>query len=225
MFFWEASQEVEEQQEKHPNQVHKPIVTSNMIHRMRLDNNSGMIMSEITTWCILLVGATVLHQSGVTDVKTAADAAKALEPLVHSFPDAGFLAKLIFSVGILGLGFLAVPVLSGSAAYAVSEAFNWKASLNLKLTHAHGFYGVITIATIIGLIINFVGIDPVKALVYAAVLNGVAAVPLLFLIIKISCNGKIMGKYKSGWLSSSLLWFTFVAMGAAAVAMFFTIGK
>src|SRR5471030_2272424 len=165
---------------------------------MRQDNNAGMIISEVTTWCIILVGAAVLNKSGVKDIKTAADAAKALEPLVHSFPHAGFLAKLIFSVGIIGLGLLAVPVLSGSAAYAVSEAFNWKASLNLKLKHAHGFYGVITIATIIGLIINFVGIDPVKALVYAAVLNGVAAVPLLFLIIKISRNEKIMGKYKSG---------------------------
>jgi Mn2+/Fe2+ NRAMP family transporter len=95
----------------------------------------------------------------------------------------------------------------------------------LKVTHAHGFYGVITIATLIGLTINFVGIDPVKALVYAAVLNGVAAVPLLFLIIKISRNEKIMGEYKSGFLSSTLLWITFIAMGAAAVAMFFTIGK
>jgi NRAMP (natural resistance-associated macrophage protein)-like metal ion transporter len=224
MFFWEASQEVEEQKEKHPNHNGKPIVTKNLIHRMRLDNNTGMIISEITTWCILLVGATVLHQSGVKDIKTAADAAKALEPLVHSFPNAGFLAKLIFSIGIIGLGLLAVPVLSGSAAYAVSEAFDWDASLNLKLTHAHGFYGVITIATMIGLIINFVGIDPVKALVYAAVLNGVAAVPLLFLIIKISRNKEIMGENKSGALSSFLLWFTFIAMGAAAVAMFFTIG-
>jgi NRAMP (natural resistance-associated macrophage protein)-like metal ion transporter len=225
MFFWEASQEVEEQKEKHPNHNGKPTITGTIIHRMRLDNNAGMIISEITTWCILLVAATVLHGSGVKDVKTAADAAKALEPLVHSFPNAGFLAKLIFSIGILGLGFLAVPVLSGSAAYAVSEAFNWNASLNLKVTHAHGFYGVITIATLIGLTINFVGIDPVKALVYAAVLNGVAAVPLLFLIIKISRNEKIMGEYKSGPLSSTLLWITFIAMGAAAVAMFFTIGK
>ncbi|MDB5142518.1 MAG: iron transporter, partial [Mucilaginibacter sp.] len=225
MFFWEASQEVEEQKEKHPNHNGKPVVTKNLIHRMRLDNNTGMIISEITTWCILLVGATVLHQSGVKDIKTASDAAKALEPLVHSFPNAGFLAKLIFSIGIIGLGLLAVPVLSGSAAYAVSEAFDWDASLNLKLTHAHGFYGVITIATMIGLIINFVGIDPVRALVYAAVLNGVAAVPLLFLIIKISRNKEIMGENKSGALSSFLLWFTFIAMGAAAVAMFFTIGR
>jgi len=182
-----------------------------------------MIISEVTTWCILVVGGTVLHNSGVHDIKTAADAAKALEPLVHSFPNAGFLSKLIFSIGIIGLGLLAVPVLSGSAAYAVSEAVNWNASLNFKLKQAHGFYGVITIATLIGLMINFVGIDPVKALVYAAVLNGVAAVPLLFLIAKIGSNEKIMGEYKSGLLSSSLIWFTFVAMGAAAVAMFFTL--
>ncbi|MGZ3812557.1 MAG: Nramp family divalent metal transporter [Mucilaginibacter sp.] len=225
MFFWEASQEVEEQNEKHPHQNGKPVITKSLIHRMRIDNNAGMVISEITTFCIILVAATVLHQHGVKDIKTAADAAKALEPLVDSFPHAGFLAKLIFSVGILGLGFLAIPVLSGSAAYAVSEAFDWNASLNLKLKHAHGFYGVITIATLIGLIINFVGIDPVKALVFAAVLNGVAAVPLLFLIIKISRNKTIMGENKSGPLSSILLWVTFVAMGAASVAMFFTIGK
>jgi NRAMP (natural resistance-associated macrophage protein)-like metal ion transporter len=225
MFFWEASQEVEEQKEKHPNHNGRPVVTQSIIHRMRLDNNIGMMVSEITTWCILLVGATVLHQSGVKDVKTAADAAKALEPLVHSFPNAGFLAKLIFSIGIIGLGLLAVPVLSGSAAYAVCEAFHLKASLNLKLRHARGFYGVIIVATLIGLTMNFIGIDPVRALVYAAVLNGVAAVPLLFLIIKISRNEKIMGENKSGPLSSTLLWFTFIVMGAAAVAMFFTIGR
>jgi len=223
MFFWEASQEVEEQKEKGRVKDGRPLINWGIIRRMRVDNNAGMIISEITTWCILLVGATVLHNSGVRDVKTAADAAKALEPLVHSFPNAGFLAKLIFSIGIIGLGLLAVPVLSGSAAYAVSEAVNWNASLNFKLKQAHGYYGVITIASLIGLMINFVGIDPVKALVYAAVLNGVAAVPLLFLIARIARDEKIMGEYKSGLLSTILLWFTFVAMGAAAVAMFFTI--
>jgi NRAMP (natural resistance-associated macrophage protein)-like metal ion transporter len=223
MFFWEASQEVEEIKEKGHADGNLTGVCWDDIHNMRKDNTAGMIISEFTTWCILLVGATVLHQSGVKDLKTAADAAKALEPLVHSFPNAGFLAKLIFSVGIIGLGLLAVPVLSGSAAYAVSEAFAWDAGLSLKLKKAHGFYGVITIATLIGLIINFVGIDPVKALIYTAVLNGVAAVPLLFLIIKISTNDKIMGEYKSGWLSKSLLWFTFVVMGAAAVALIFTV--
>jgi NRAMP (natural resistance-associated macrophage protein)-like metal ion transporter len=223
MFFWEASQEVEDEKAKNMIKNGKPLINWSHIKCMRQDNTTGMIISEITTWCILLVGASVLHQSGVKDIKNAADAAKALEPLVHSFPDAGFLAKLIFSIGIIGLGLLAVPVLSGSAAYAVSEAFDWNASLNLKLKKAHGFYGVITIATLIGLIINFVGIDPVKALVYTAVLNGVAAVPLLFLIIKISASDKIMGEFKSGWLSKALLWATFIIMGGAAIAMFFTI--
>lgn len=229
MFFWEASQEVEEEKEKakeeHLLRRGKHKIGWSSIHGMRLDNGAGMIISEITTWSILLVAATVLHNSGVTNIRTAADAAKALEPLVHSFPHAGYLAKLIFSTGIIGLGFLAIPILSGSAAYAVSEAFDWDASLNFKLKQAHGFYGVITIATLIGLIINFVGIDPVKALVYAAVLNGVAAVPLLFLIARMARNKQIMGEYISSKLSNALLWFTFIAMGAAAVAMFFTLGK
>jgi NRAMP (natural resistance-associated macrophage protein)-like metal ion transporter len=225
MFFWEASQEVEEQREEGRVFRGKPQVSWLHIKKMRIDNNFGMVFSEFATWSIIVVAATVLHQSGVTDIKTAADAAKALEPLVHSFPHAGFLAKLIFSVGIIGLGLLAVPVLSGSAAYAVCEAFKWKSSLNLKLKRAPAFYTVICSATIIGLLINFIGIDPVKALVYAAVLNGVAAVPLLFLIVKIASSEKIMGQYKNGWLSSTLLWITFFAMGAAAIAMFYTILK
>ena len=129
-----------------------------------------------------MVAATVLHQHGITNVASAADAAKALEPLVQTFPNAGFLSKLIFAIGIIGLGLLGIPVLSGSAAYALSEAYNMKQGLNLKLKKAHGFYGVITIATIIGLMINFIGIDPIKALVFTAVFNGVAAVPLIFLI-------------------------------------------
>jgi NRAMP (natural resistance-associated macrophage protein)-like metal ion transporter len=223
MFFWQASQEVEEEKAKRLIKHGIPSISWKHIKEMRFDNTLGMIFSEITTWCIILVAATVLHGGGIKDVKTAADAAKALEPLVHSFPNAGFLAKLIFSVGIIGLGLLAVPVLSGSAAYAVSEAFTWKTGLNLKLKRAHGFYGVITVATLIGLMINFVGINPVKALVYAAVLNGVAAVPLLFLIARIARNEKVMGEFKSGFLSHILLWITFFAMGAAAIAMFFTL--
>ena len=225
MFFWETSQEVEEVKEKNWMRNGVPEIRRANIRSMRFDNNVGMIISEITTWSILVVAGTVLHNSGVTDIKTAADAARAIEPLVHSFPHAGYLSKVIFAIGIIGLGFLAVPVLSGSAAYAVSEAANWDSGLNLKLNKAHGFYGVITIATIIGLIINFVGINPVKALVYAAVLNGVAAVPLIFLIIKISSSDKILGKYKSGLLSKIILWITFVGMGAAAIAMFYLLIK
>ncbi len=195
------------------------------VHKMRLDNTFGMIFSEFATWSIIVVGATVLHNSGVHDVKTAADAAKALEPLVHSFPNAGLLSKLIFSIGIIGLGLLAIPVLSGSAAYSVSEAFGWKASLNLKLKKAPGFYGVIIAATVVGLLLNFIGVDPVKALVFAAVLNGVAAVPLLFLVLKIAGDEKIMGEFKSKWVSKTILWITFIAMAGAAIAMFYTILK
>jgi NRAMP (natural resistance-associated macrophage protein)-like metal ion transporter len=221
MFFWETSQEVEEVKEKKWIKNGAPSIRPGNIRSMRIDNNVGMVISEITTWSILVVGAAVLHKSGVTDIKTAADAAKAIEPLVHSFPHSGYLSKFIFSIGIIGLGFLAVPVLSGSAAYAVSEAANWESGLNLKLKKAHGFYGIITISTLIGLIINFIGIDPVKALVYAAVLNGVAAVPLIYLIIKISGSKKILGKYKSGLLSKTILWVTFLGMGLAAISMFY----
>jgi NRAMP (natural resistance-associated macrophage protein)-like metal ion transporter len=225
MFFWETSQEVEEIKEKKWIRNGLPSIRKSNIRSMRIDNNAGMLISEITTWSIMVVAGTVLHNSGVTDIRTAADAARAIEPLVHSFPHSGYISKLIFSTGIIGLGFLAVPILSGSAAYAVSEAVNWESGLNLKLKKAHGFYGIITIATLIGLIINFVGIDPVKALVYAAVLNGVAAVPLIFLIIRISGSSSIMGEYKSGLLSKVVLWLAFLGMAAAAIAMFYMTGR
>ncbi len=225
MFFWETSQEVEEVKEKGWIKNGIPSIRKSNISSMRIDNNVGMIFSEITAWSIIVVAGTVLHNSGVTDIDSAADAAKALEPLVDSFPHSGYLSKLIFSIGIIGLGFLAVPILSGSAAYAVSEALNWESGLNLKPKRAQGFYGIIIIATLIGLIFNFVGIHPVKALVYSAVLNGVAAVPLIFLIIKISASNRIMGEYKSGILSKIILWITFLGMGAAAIAMFFMLAK
>jgi Mn2+/Fe2+ NRAMP family transporter len=189
------------------------------MNNLRWDNALGMIASQVATWSIIVVAATVLHGNGVIDIKTSADAAMALEPLVSSFPNAGFLAKVIFSIGIIGLGFLSIPVLSGSAAYAVAEAFNWREGLNLKLKKAHGFYGVITIATLVGLMINFIGIDPVKALVYSAVINGIIAVPLIFLIAKIAQNKSIMGQYQSGLLSRTFVWLTFIAMAVAALTM------
>ena len=226
MFFWQASEEVEEEKEQHLiHRYRKPTIGAVFIRNLRLDNFIGMVFSEIATWSIIVVAATVLHQNGVTDVTSAADAAKALEPLVHTFPHSGFLAKLIFAFGIIGLGLLGIPVLSGSAAYAYSEAFNMKEGLNLKLKKAHGFYGVITIATLIGLMINFIGIDPIKALVFTAVFNGVAAVPLIFLIARIARNRKVMGEYRSGWLSNSVVWITFVVMLASAVAMFYTLAR
>ena len=215
MFFWQAGEEVEEEKMRHL-KVSKPFIS-----RLRFDNFVGMFFSEIGTWAMIVVSATVLFSHGITDIRTAADAAKALEPLVTSFPNSGYLAKLLFSVGIVGLGLLSIPVLSGSAAYATAEAFKMHEGLNLKLRQAHGFYGVITIATVVGLLINFVGIDPMKALVYTAVINGVVAVPLIFFIAKIAENKKIMGSYTSGLLSKLLVWATFFGMGASALAMIF----
>ena len=225
MFFWETSEEVEQEKEIRIRKIKgKPKITKEFMHNLRLDNFSGMVASEFTTWCIIVVAATVLNAHNITTINTAADAAKALEPLVHTFPNSGFWAEMIFAIGIIGLGLLSVPVLSGSASYAVSEAFNWKEGLNLKLKRAHGFYGVIIIATFIGLLINFLGINPIKALVYTAVINGIVAVPLIFLIERVSQNEKIMGKYKSGRLSKTLLWITFFGMGAAAVSLFISLG-
>jgi NRAMP (natural resistance-associated macrophage protein)-like metal ion transporter len=226
MFFWQAAQEVEEEKSKHLISRYKtPKIGTKFIRNLRLDNFTGMIFSEFATWSMIVVAATVLHQNGIINVASAADAAKALEPLVHTFPNAGFISKLIFAVGIIGLGLLAIPVLSGSAAYAMSEAFNMKQGLNLKLKNAYGFYGVIIIATLVGLMINFIGINPIKALVFTAVFNGVAAVPLIFLIARIARNKKIMGEYRSGWLSNIVVWITFVIMLASAVAMFYSLAR
>ena len=220
MFFWQASEEVEEEIK---DGVHNQRgISRKFIRNMRIDNALGMFISEFITWCIIIATATVLHVNGVVNIATASDAAKALVPLVHTFPNAGFLAELVFAIGIVGLGLLAVPVLAGSAAYALSEAFSWHEGLYRKFREAHGFYGVITVATLIGLLINFVGIDPIKALIVTAVLNGVVAVPLIAIIAIISSSKKIMGEHRSGWLSKTFLWLTFVLMLAAALGMFAT---
>lgn len=225
MFFWQASEEVEEEKEKHMIKDGKPHLTKKFMRALRIDNFLGMFSSEIATWSIIVVAATVLHANGITDVRTAADAAKAIEPLVQTFPNAGMIAKIIFSTGIIGLGLLGVPVLSASAAYSLSEALNFKEGLNLKLKKAHGFYGIITIATLIGLAINFIGIDPMKALVFTAVFNGIAAVPLIFVIALVARNQKIMGEYKSGIFSNIFVWGTFALMALSAVLLFVTLGK
>ncbi|HEY8291507.1 MAG TPA: divalent metal cation transporter [Thermomicrobiales bacterium] len=225
MFFWQASQEIEEEGAQLVTPGEASSAFRQFLRTLRIDTVLGMIASEVATWCIIVVGAAVLHTSGVTTVTTAADGARALEPLVHTFPHAGYLAKMIFASGIIGLGLLGVPVLSGSAAYALCEVLNWSEGLNLKLKQAHGFYGVIAVATLIGLALNFVGIDPIRALVVAAVINGVVAVPLLFVIARIAASREIMGNYVSGRWSSLLVWATCIGMGAAAIAMFATLWR
>jgi len=218
MFFWEASEEVEEEKKKHIfRRSGQPRGLAKLIKTLHWDNFLGMLFSQIVAWCVIVTAATVLNHNGLFNVATAADAAKALEPLVRTFPNAGLVAKFIFSLGIIGLGLLAVPVLSGSASYALSEAVDWRAGLNLKFKKAHGFYGIIILATLVGLLINFIGINPMKALIFTAVFNGVVAVPFVFLITRISSNREIMGSYRNGLMSRILLWGTFLIMAASAI--------
>lgn len=222
LFFWDTSEVVEDEithRRLGLKKLHLPKITRHFLKNVWIDNVVGMTLAAITAWFIMVVCATVLNSHGITEITTAADAARALEPLVQGFPNAGLIAKLIFSVGILGTGLLAIPVLAGSCSYAIAEAFGWKEGLSRKVKKAKGFYVVIIIATVVGLLINFTGIDPIQALVWAAVVNGVAAVPLLTMIARIGRNQKIMGDHKIGNLSRIGIWVAFVVMAIAATAM------
>jgi NRAMP (natural resistance-associated macrophage protein)-like metal ion transporter len=225
LFFWQTSELVEEEIAEHrlAQKGGVPRLSNIFLRKMRIDNFFGMVFSAIVGWFIIITAAGVLNAHGVTNIETSADAAKALEPLVTGFPFAGLIAKVIFAVGVIGLGLLAVPVLAGSSAYAFCGAFGWHEGLYRKLRKAQTFYAMIAIATILGLLINFSGIDPIKALVYSAVFNGLAAVPLLFLIFRISKNTNIMGVHTSGRASRSLLLTAFIVMGLAAVALGYTL--
>ncbi len=223
LFFWEPSQLVEEQV------AHRwrkdidgaPYVTEHRTKEFRKDNVAGMAFSQLVAFFILITAAATLHAAGIFNVSSAADAAKALEPLVQGFPNAGFVAKLLFALGIIGTGMLAIPVLAGSAAYAVSEALDLKEGLSQKVSKAKGFYGVIAGATLTGLLINFSGLDPIKALYYAAIINGVMAVPLILVIIRIGNNPNIMGEHSNSRLSNAVSIFTFLVMLAATLGMIF----
>ncbi|MDX1900401.1 MAG: divalent metal cation transporter [Gammaproteobacteria bacterium] len=222
LFFWQASQEVEEEKTRHLlKEGKKPRFRKLFIRSLRFDNFIGMVFSQAGSWAIVVTTATVLHTHGITDIKTAADAAKALEPLVQTFPHAGLLAKIIFATGIIGLGLLSIPVLAASSAYALGDTLKWKVGLNLTLNNAHGFYGTIILGTLLGLTINFMHFNPIKALIYTAVLNGIVAVPLILIIILIGRNEKIMGEYKNGLLSNIFVWLTFICMAISAVLLIF----
>lgn len=217
MFFWQAAEEVEEEKAAHIWRLWRPRVGKKFISSLRTDNMIGMIAGGIAAWAIIALASLVLFPNGITDIATAAQAAAALEPLVAQFANAGYLSKLLFAGGIISLGFLSVPVLSGSAAYAVAEAFGMREGLNQRLSRAHGFYGAITIATLVGLSINYVGIDPMKALLYTAIINGIVAVPLIFIIGRMASDRKIMGKWRSGIVSRILVSLAVLLMGLGAL--------
>ena len=227
LFFWDTSEVVEEEIAKH--NMAKigeiPKATKRFLHNLRLDNFVGMTLASVTAWFIVIACASTLFNSGVVQINNAADAAKALEPLVHGFPNAGLVAKLIFSVGIIGLGLLAVPVLAGSSSYAISEAIGWREGLHRRFKRAIGFYVVIILATAAGLAMNFMGIDPIKALIFTAVINGIAAVPLLFVSARVGNNRKIMRDYKNKFLSNFFIWLAFSIMTIAVLVLFYSFVK
>ncbi|WP_310534134.1 divalent metal cation transporter [Novosphingobium sp.] len=207
LFFWQAGQEVEEQHRRHV----KPLMVSPTeagpeINRIRTDTLVGMGFSHLVAIFIVVATAATLHAHGVRDVASAAQAAEALRPI------AGNLAFALFAIGIIGTGLLAVPILAGSAAYAVSETFGWTEGLDRRPREAKAFYGVITLATLGGVALNLTGIDPMKALYWAAVVNGLLAPPLMVVTMLIARNPKVMGELVisrklafGGWLSTAVM--------------------
>ena len=228
LFFWQASEEAEEDVEKHKIKEigkGKPRISKKEMKLMRQDTAIGMAFSQLIMWSIMVTTAGSLHAHGVTDIQTADQAAKSLEPLVKTFPHAGEISKTIFALGIIGTGLLAVPVLAGSSGYALSDAFGWSEGLGKKFKQAKGFYLVIAASTVIGLWINFIHIDPIKALVYTAVINGIIAVPILFAVMKIANDKEMLRGKTNSRLSNIIGWLIFGVMGVSVMIMFATWGK
>jgi NRAMP (natural resistance-associated macrophage protein)-like metal ion transporter len=228
LFFWQASEEAEEDVEKHKiKDIGKgnPKISKKEINLMRQDTAIGMAFSQLIMWSIMITTAGSFHTHGITDIQTADQAAKSLEPLVKTFPHAGEISKTIFAIGIIGTGLLAVPVLAGSSGYALSDAFGWREGLSKKFKQAKGFYLVIAASTVIGLWINFINIDPIKALVYTAVINGVIAVPILFAVMKIANDKKMLRGKTNSYVSNVIGWLIIAIMGVSVIIMFVTWGK
>jgi NRAMP (natural resistance-associated macrophage protein)-like metal ion transporter len=228
LFFWQASEEAEEEVEKHKIKEigkGKPKISKKDIRLMREDTAVGMAFSQIIMWAIITTTAGSLHTHGITDIQSADQAAKALEPLLKTFPQAGEISKTIFALGIIGTGLLAVPVLAGSSAYALSDVFGWSEGLSKTFRQAKGFYLVIAASTLIGLWMNFTNIDPIKALVYAAVINGVIAVPILFAVMKIANDKEILRDKTNNRTSNVIGWLTFAIMGVSVIILLIAWGK
>lgn len=216
LFFWQASEEVEEeiyQGELCSMGAGTPRFTKAEFKGARLDTYIGMFFSQAMMFFIIVTTGATLGAHGITNIQTAQDAAQALRPL------AGDFAYALFALGAIGIGLLGVPVLAGSASYAVSETLGWKEGLYRKFSQARGFYLIIAAAMIVGALINFLPIPPFKLLYYAAALNGLCAPPLLILIMLIANNKKIMGKYTNGKVFNILGWTITVLMGFCGIAL------
>jgi NRAMP (natural resistance-associated macrophage protein)-like metal ion transporter len=220
LFFWQASQEVEEQRAKAGDRPLRVSSDGARLHlrRIKIDTWFGMILSNAIAFSIMLTTAVTLHGAGITDVTTSAQAAEALRPI------AGDLAFTLFAAGIIGTGLLAIQVLAGSAAYAVAEAMRWPIGLGREPLQAKGFYAIIILATLLGASVDFTDVDPIKALIWAAVLNGVIAVPIMTLMMRMAVRPDIMGAFtitprlqRLGWVATALM---AIAVAAMLVSFF-----
>lgn len=233
-FFWQTSEQAEEDVVKHKiteisgrydrggsnnNNNNRPKISKREFRLMRLDVAIGMALAQLIMWSVITTTAGSLHTHGITDIQTADQAAKALQPLVKTFPNAGEIAKTIFALGIIGTGMLAVPVMAGASGYALSDALGWKEGLSKKFTQAKKFYVVIAASTVIGLWINFVNIDPIKTLLYTAIINGVVAIPIFIAIMRIANDRKILKDKVNGKISNVIGCTTIVIMAASVVTI------
>ena len=216
LFFWQASQEVEEQRAApgHEPLREAPEQARHHLRRIRIDTYVGMMFSNFIALCIMLTTAATLHGAGVGDIQSAAQAADALRPL------AGDFAFLLFACGIIGTGLLAVPILAGSAAYAVAETFRWPIGLGLPLAEARGFYSILMIATVLGVLIDLSGVDSMKALIWSAIVNGVVSVPIMVILMMMGTDPKIMGPFVVRRRLKRLGWLATGVMGLSVAAMF-----
>jgi len=219
LFFWQTSQEIEEEIAAGQTTIkQREGTTKAAVKKMRIDVWSGMFLSNLVMFFIIAACASVLFNHGVTNISTASQAAEALRPF------AGNATYWLFAIGILGMGLLAIPVLAGASAYAISESLGGRRQgLNSKLKQAYAFYGVIIISMLVGLSLNFVGLNPIKALIYSAVLNGIVAPIILVLILLIASNRKVMGEWRNGKLSMTFGWLLTLLMAVAGVAAIYSL--
>lgn len=216
LFFWQTTEEVEERKETEKQKHKKLIVTKHELKNIREDVNLGMFLSNLVMFAIIATTASTLYRFGINEIETAEQAAQALEPI------AGRASSLLFTLGIVGTGLLAIPVLAGSAAYAVAEIFGWKEGLSQSFRQAKAFYAVIIVSTALGFLMNLLGINPFKALFYTAVIYGLMSPILVLAILLLANNKNIMGSAKNGLATNILGGLTFVIMGAAAIGFLLT---
>lgn len=218
LFFWQASQEVEDQlaDERARPLIHAPAQADANLRRIKIDTGIGMGFSNLVAFFIILTTAVTLNLHGVTDIQTSAQAATALRPI------AGDFAFVLFSAGIIGTGLLAIPVLGGSSAYAAAGAFRWRNSLERAPMQAKRFYGIIAVSTLVGIGLGFTEIDPIKALYWSAVINGVVSVPIMALMMLMAARADIMGQFVISRRLKVLGWLATLMMAAAVGAMFVT---